>query len=399
MSALLSTAIAVSLVLGASPALQSLPVAAAGSLAALAGSTAFGAGVFYLYGRRLRDSADATRALSRLRRAFKVGLPVVYLVALVTMAVAGWFELLGNVADALPGGTAVADALVLVVGLAVPVVAVLGGYLGAFPAVKSLRDVELSAATVTIRLVRYLVGLLALVVVLVGGTVTLGADITSGVGFLAALLVVVLATVVGSPWLIRLLQTTRAPTDDERERLDRLCSEVGLDPAGVRLLRTGDAKQATAFLRGVPGRRHLFVADYLLAELDDERLRAYLALQAGRARSLHLEARTAVVAASLGGAAALVLGVVSVPGVSDALVALAAVGVGILALWAGQRLVYRADDYAVSRTGRETVEETLEAFADLNDAPMEWGTIAAIRRMEPPLVRRIDRLRDRASRE
>jgi len=399
MSALPPIATAAVPVLGVSPVLQSLPVAAAGSLAALAGSTAFGAGVFYLYGRRLRGSDDTTRALSRLRRAFKIGLPVVYLVALVAMAVAGWFGLLGSVADSIPGGTAVADTLVLVVGLAVPVVAVLGGYLGAFPAVKALRDVELSAVTVTIRLARYLFGLLALVVVLVGGTVALGADIASGVGFLAVLLVVALVLVVGSPWLIRLLQTTRVPTDDERDRLDRLCADVGLDPAGVRVLGTGDAKQATAFLRGIPGRRHLFVADYLLAELDDELLRAYLALQAGRARSLHLEARTAVVAATLGTAATLVLDVVSVPGVSDVLVALTAVALGIAALWAGQRLVYRADDYAVSRTGRETVEETLKAFADLNDAPMEWGSAVAIRRMEPPLVRRIDRLRDRASRE
>lgn len=45
------------------------------------------------------------------------------------------------------------------------------------------------------------------------------------------------------------------------------------------------------------------------------------------------------------------------------------------------------------------VEGTIETFADPNDAPMEWGRLAALRRMEPPLVRRIDRLRDRASRE
>ena len=74
-------------------------------------------------------------------------------------------------------------------------------------------------------------------------------------------------------------------------------------------------------------------------------------------------------------------------------------GVGVVALWAGQRLVYRADDYAVARTGRETVEATFESFADLNDAPMDWGRLTALRRMEPPLTRRIDRLRDRASGE
>jgi STE24 endopeptidase len=379
------------------PVLRSLSTTFTHSVAALAGVTGLGTLVFYLYGRRLRGSDDTTRALTRLRRAYRVGLPVLYVVALVAMAVAGWFDLLGSVAAAFPGETALADTAALVVGVATPVVAVLGSYLGAFPAVRALRDVEMSAVTVTIRLARYLFGLLAVVVVLAGGTVALSADSTSGAGFLAALLVVVLVVISGSPWLIRLLQTTRTPTDDERDRLDRVCADVGLDPVDVRVLGTGDAKQATAFLRGVPGRRHLFVTDYLLAELDDERLRASLALQAGRARSRHLEVRLVVVTATLGTAGGLLLGVVSVPGGSDGLVALAAVGVGVLSLWAGQRLVYRADADAAARTDREAVEAALETSADLNDAPMDWGRIAAIRRMEPPLVRRIDRLRDRGA--
>lgn len=381
------------------PALQTSLPAVAASFVALAGSTGLGALAFYLYGRRLRGNADTTRALARLRRALRLGLPVVYLLALVSMAVAGWFDLLDGVASALPGGAAVADALGLVVGFGTPVVAVVGGYLGAFPAVRALRDVDMSARTVAVRLARYLFGAFVLAVALVGGTTALGADVTTGVGFLAVLGVALVAIVGTAPWLVRLLQPTRSPTDDERERLGRLCRDVDLAPAGVRVVRTDDAKQAFAVLRGLPGRRHLFVADYLLAELDDDRLRAYLALQAGRARSLHLEARVVVVAATLGTAAALLLGVVSAPGVSDALVALLVVGVGIGALWVGQRLVYRADADAVSRTDRETVEATLEAFAELNDAPMDWGRVAALRRMEPPLVRRIDRLRDRASGE
>ncbi|MFC7140806.1 hypothetical protein ACFQMA_13360 [Halosimplex aquaticum] len=69
----------------------------------------------------------------------------------------------------------------------------------------------------------------------------------------------------------------------------------------------------------------------------------------------------------------------------------------VVGLWTGERLVYRADAYAAGRTDRETVEAAIRRFADLNDAPMEWGRFAALRRMEPPLARRIDRLRDRAS--
>jgi STE24 endopeptidase len=382
-------------------ALQSGPAASqsavgslVGTVAALGATTLLATGAFSLYGRRLRGSGDATAALTRARRSLRWGLPVVYVVALLSMVAGGWLRLIDGIADSVPaGGTAVGDLVT------VPSVAVLGGYLGLFPAVRDLRDVGVSATTALARLARWIAGLFALVVVLVAAVTAVSGGAETGLGFAAALALVVVAMLVGSPWIVRVTQTTRAPSDAERERLDRLCADAGLDPAGVRVLDTAGSEQAYAVVRGFPGRRHLFVTDFLLTELDDDRLWTYLALQAGRSRLYHLETRAAVVAASLGLASALLLGSISLPGVSDGVGALLALLAGGVGLWLGQRLVYRADRYAAERTSRDAVEATIEAFADLNDAPMDWGRLAAIRRMEPPLIARIDKLRDRKAAE
>ncbi|QPV64764.1 M48 family metalloprotease [Halosimplex litoreum] len=372
-------------------------LASVGTLASVSLVTALG---YFLYSRRFRDAADATAALGRIRRAFRVGLPVVYVVALFAMIAAGWLDAVDAALGALPAGeSVVGGAVTVVVGLTAPAVAVGAGYFGAFPVVRDLREADVSATTVAARLVRYAVGLAALFVVVVLGVGLAGEGLASGAGFAAAIAVLLGSAWAGSPWLVRLLQSTREPTAAERARLDRLCVDAGFDPRAVRILELADAKRAFAFARGLPGRRHLFVSDYLLAELDDESLRAYLALQAGRARAKHLEVRLAVAVGTVLAVLGPLLGVTEVPGVGNGIVALVALLGGLVGLWAGRRLVYRADDYAAARTSCEAVVATVERFADLNDAPMEWGRLIALRRMEPPLDSRIDRLRDRAARE
>lgn len=370
------------------------------SAGALATVSLVAAVAFSLYSRRLRGAADATAALVRLRRAFRFGLPVVYVVALVAMVAAGWFDAVDAAIGAIPGGVSVVGgAVALAAGLTAPAVAVFAGYFGAFPAARELREAEVSAATVAVRLARYAAGIAAILVAAVLALSLAGDSLASGAGFATAVTVLLGIGWVGSPWLVRLLQSTREPTAAERERLDRLCADAGFDPHAVRVLDIADAKQAFAFVRGLPGRRHLFVSDYLLDELDDDALRAYLALRAGRSRVYHLEGRLAVVVATVQAVLGPLFGLVEVPGVDGGTVALAGLAAGVAALWAGRRLVYRADDYAADRTDRETVEATLERFAELNDAPMDRGRVAAIRRMEPSLNDRIDRLRDRAARE
>jgi hypothetical protein len=370
---------------------------AAGALAAVSLAAAL---AFSLYGRRYRSDDDETAALSRIRRALRVGLPVVYVVALVAMVGAGWLDAVDAAVAALPGGeSAVGGAVTVVVGLSTPAAAVAAGYFGVFPAVRELREVEVSAATVAARLARYVAGLAGVFALVVLAVALAGDSLASGAGFAAAVAVLLGIVWAGSPWLVRLLQSTREPTAEERDRLGRLCDETGLDPRTVRVLEVADARQAFAFVRGLPGRRHLFATDYLLDELDDGTLRAYLALQAGRSRVNHLEVRAAIVVGTALFTLGPLLGVLRVPGVADRTVALVALAAGLLGLWAGQRLVYRVDAAAAERTSREAVEAAIERYADLNDVPMGWGRLASLRRMEPPPTRRIDRLRDRAARE
>jgi hypothetical protein len=361
---------------------------ALGSFAALTAVTVLAAGTFALYSHRYRGHGDTARTLSRIRPAFRIGLPVVYLLALLAMTAAGWLDLLST----LPGqGTVVGDTAELLVGLPVPSVAVVGAYLGAFPAVRELREADMTATAAARRLLRYLAGIGAVAVTLVVLVTRLTGRFWRGGGVFVAVALLAVVLWAGAPWLIRLVQTTRAPTDEERARLDSLCAEAGLDLAGVRVLETDGARQAYAVLRGLPGRRHLFVTDYLLAALDDERLRAYLAIQGERARLGHLAVKLVAVAGSLAGAVWLVTGG-SLPGVPDGVAAVAVLAVGAVALWLGQRLVYRADAAAAARTSPAAVAAAIERYADLNDVPMSWGRVAALRRMEPPLGRRLDRI-------
>ncbi|ELZ29220.1 HtpX protease-like protein [Halosimplex carlsbadense 2-9-1] len=370
------------------------------SLGALGAGAAIGGLVLYLYGLRVRDADDRVAALSRLRRAVRVVLVVVYAATVLALLDADWFLVVDAAAAPLLGtDTELASAVTLFLGVTTPLVAVIGAYLGAFPAIRSLRGTDLSPGSAALRLGRFGLAVALYFTALVVVQDALTTERTTALPFVAVLFLSVLAVWVTAPWLVRLTRSTRRPTEAERDRLGRLCDDAGLAPHAVRVLDGADAKQAFAVLRGPPRRRQLFVTDYLLDELDDGTLRAYLALQAERVDRKHLEARLAIAVGTTVFALGPLLGVFSVPGVSDAVVALVAVAAGLLGLWAGQWLVYQADTAAVERTSREAVERAIERYADLNDAPMEWGRLTGIRRMEPSLNSRVDRLRDRAARK
>jgi len=370
------------------------------SLGALAAGATIGGLVLYLYGLRVRGADDRVAALSRLRRAVRVVLVVVYAVTVVAVLDAGWFGVVDEAAAPLVGrDTELASAVNLFLGVVTPLVAVIGAYFGAFPAAQSLRGTDMSPASAAVRLGRFGLALALYFTALVVVQGALTGDSATGLPFVAVLFLSVVAVWVTSPWLVRLTRSTRSPTDAERERLARLCDEAGLDPHAVRVLDGADAKQAFALVRGPPRRRRLFVTDYLLDELDDGTLRASLALQAERVDRKHLEARLVLAVGTAVFALGPLLGVFSVPGVSDGTVALVALAGGLLGQWAGQCLVYQADIAAAEQTSCEAVESAIERYADLNDAPMEWGRLTALRRMEPSLDSRIARLRDRAAQE
>ncbi|MFC4245778.1 hypothetical protein ACFOZ7_01960 [Natribaculum luteum] len=355
--------------------------------------------VYYGYGRLLARGGDRTRALARLRLALKVGLPVTYVLAVITMTATGWLEVVDAVVAWVPlGETIVGNVLALVLLLGTPALAVVVAYLGALPVVVDLRNLTVSPTRVVLLLARSVAGLVALFVVLLlalGAVVDpLLATLPAGVVVLVASVGMVVSLLWATPLVVRLLQPTRRPDDDERERIAALLERTGLDGVGVRILRASDANHAFAVLRGLPlPRRHLFVTDYLLECADDDRLRALLALQAGRARTFHLESRLTI---TIG----LVLGVVaptleSLPGRSW-LVSVAAGIVGLVALWQGRRLVYRGDAYAASRVGTDAVVDALEWQCAINDRPLTWSRRQEIVRMEPSPARRIGRLRERS---
>ncbi|WP_436908138.1 hypothetical protein [Halosimplex marinum] len=371
-----------------------------GSLGALAAGAAAGALVLYLYGLRVRGADDRVTALGRLRRAVRVVLVAVYAATVLALLDAGWFGVVDAAAAPLVGtATSVASAVTLFLGVVTPLPAAIGAYFGSFPAAQSLRGTDVSPASAALRLTRFGLGTALYFTALAVVLDVLDTAPTAALPFVAVLALVLVAVWATSPWLVRLTRSTRPPTDAERDRLARLCREAKLDPHAVRVLEATDAKQAFALARGPPRRQQLFVTDYLLDEVDDEVLRAYLALQAGRERAKHLEARLVLAVGTALFTLGPLLGVLSVPGVADGTVALVALSTGLLGLWAGQWLVYRADAAAAERTSREAVEAAIERYADLNDVRMKWGRLTSLRRMEPPLTRRIDRLRDRAARE
>lgn len=370
------------------------------SLGALAAGAAIGGLVLYLYGLRVRGADDRVAALSRLRRAVRAVLVVVYAATVLALLDAGWFGVVDAAAAPLVGtDTELASTVTLFLGVATPLAAVIGAYFGAFPAARSLRGTDVSPASAALRLARFGLALALYFTALVAVQGALTADPATGLPFVAVLVLLVLAVWATAPWLVRLTRSTRSPTDTERERLARLCDEAGMGPHRVRVLEGADAKQAFALLRGPPRRRQLFVTDYLLDELDDGTLRAYLALQAERVDRKHLEARLVVAVGTAVFALGPLLGVFSVPGVSDGAAALVALAGGLLGLWVGQCLVYRADTAAAEQTSREAVEAAIERYAELNDTPTEWGRLTVLRRMEPSLDDRIARLRDRVARE
>ena len=379
---------AVGVVLAVGPASDAL-LASAGALAAV---TVAATAATALYGRSLAGRADDSEARARLDRARLGGAVLAYLVALAAMAAVGWFGALNDVVDALPvGRTGLTATLVTVGSLLVPVVAALGAVAGTVPAARTLDDSS-SAGSPVRGLARALLAVTAAATALVLAVTAANPNTATGLGWIATSAALAVLLAAGAPRVARLFASVREPTAAERERLERCCEAVGLTVVAVRVVEKSADDAVATSVRGLPGRRHLFVGDRLLEQLDDDHLRACLALQAGRSRRLHPELRALTVVAPLVVAGAFVDERLVLPGVPPAVGAAVVLAVGLVGLWLGQRLIYRADAEAVDRTNREAVLETLQTTAALGASPT-LGRVAALRRMEPPLARRVDRLR------
>ncbi len=261
------------------------------------------------------------------------------------------------------------------------------GYLGFLPVAREYRDAETStfrAAIIVFRWTLAFGGFLGILYALLMFAVESKHPLVSPVG----MAVVIIASYTASPWIVRLSQSTRPLTETERKRFERL--NDGLDVHRIHVLSGRDNRIATAFVRGYPPQ--LFVTDHLFEAYDDQHVSVVLAAVGGRLRQRYLEYK-------FGGL--LVLGTVAV-GLLTASGSVLIVGCGVLVVaaaafvWYGNRLVYRVDENVADRLGRERVITTYERLADAHGTEGRRSWLRTLQ-MNPPLPRRIARLRNRAN--
>lgn len=353
-----------------------------GSLTALLVVSVLVYAVARLYGSAVHGSESA---LTRLKRALRIGLVVVGVVALVAFVGAGGVDAFGD--------RAVGDLLSLV-AMAVAVFVADGAlYLGLFPAVRAARDIDAGTAWAAARFGRWFAAFLALIVAVVYGVGH--ADISGTWGALALAVGLIAVVYGGSALVVRLAQPTRKPTDGERGRLAAACERANFDPRSVRVVDSDEARWAGVLVRGPRGYRTLFVGSRLLDAYGDDALAVQVVSAATRANRGYHEARFGSLLTLL--VALLVELFVLGPGVAGLTALLAGIAAATVLLWYGGRIVYAADRAAAAATSPGTVAETYRAVAADADQSLDaGGRIRNFLRMRPALRRRLARLEERA---
>lgn len=265
----------------------------------------------------------------------------------------------------------------------------LATYATLVPAIRDVREIDLPLGTAVFRLGRYAVAFAAFISVLfVLFFRTLLADGATFTAMVLPALIVVLA--LANPYLVRVFRKTRSPDPAERERLERLRERVGLSVGDIVVLDDAD-ETLEIHVRGVPGRRRLFVSEYLLGTFDDETIEALLAVHAGTLRSHH---RGLASYSVLGFLVVAIGALLSGSGSAVTAVILLAIVLPLPTLWAARRALFRADDYASGTVGTETVARALERSATEQNVDIVRGGFWYLLKTRPPLGRRIDRLRN-----
>ena len=294
-------------------------------------------------------------------------------------------------------GAAVADRVAVIDG---PIAAVLGtfvevsaaglvwllGYVPTVRGVAAVRDVDLGLWSAVRSMVRYLLGVSVVVTIAIAPLRILPAAPSLPI-LAVGLVVIVVAFLYGSPWLVPLVRSTTRPTGARAERVDALIDDVELAVRDVLFLETEDQQTASTLVRGPPGYRRLFVTTTFLDVFDDQTARALLAVESARLQTYALEVRIASIA---GGGIALVvsLAVDQFRWVAFG-VALAVVLVGF---WAARREMRRGDDLAADRVGAADLAAALRAYADVHSMDPPRRRVPNPLSATVPLGDRIDRL-------
>jgi Zn-dependent protease with chaperone function len=300
---------------------------------------------------------------------------------------------LGLLGADLPGSTVDGILWPLVTGAGAVTVAV-AAYLGTHPELVRVRDIDLPARTGAGRVLRFYLVVLVVLVLVIRGLFALA----DGPAW-PLLLVVPAGLVLPSvlvPVLIRVAHPLRGPSTGERERLRAACEAVDAAPHAIRISELADAETPWATVRGVPGRRTLYVSDYLLEQFDDRALRGVVAVNWTRATHQYVELRVlplvVLVAAGLWVVVAVPEGFILLAIVFIMAAPVLLIGQGALGRW----IVYRSDRVAAEAAGTETVLAALERGRDLAELEPDWGPIRAVLKGSPSVQRRIEALERRA---
>ncbi|AGN00764.1 peptidase [Salinarchaeum sp. Harcht-Bsk1] len=187
----------------------------------------------------------------------------------------------------------------------------------------------------------------------------------------------------------RLGYSLREPSETEAERIEQLLEDVGAPDVETAVRTTTRDGAIECDLLGLPGDRTLVVADAAFEGLEDESLRALVAVEVERARS-----RIEIPQALASGVAVAVVAaayVTSLPVLPTFLVGWAIVLGGIALV---RRQYYAADDAAGELVGRTVLCDAIERAARRRGASLETGRRwHALVDVEPSVGARIERLR------
>ncbi|OVE84619.1 M48 family metalloprotease [Natronolimnobius baerhuensis] len=344
---------------------------------------------------------DRLHRLERLQQVTSFSLPILSILAvfqfgLIERITAG-LESIAPGISTLPGADSVLSVAVIFAMATLPIIGVV---LGLYPTTRSLRDTSASP----FRVVRNTVAGIAMTAVVIGLAVGGILAITSVVGsslpvLIGGVCLVIFAVFGLTPYLIVLFQD-RVPLEGaRRDRIERLCGDLGYEPRGLYLLEGESTKTANAMVAGtVPGLRYVFLTDYLLEECSDDELRAILAHEFGHVAGRHLWQRglltVGVIVAAV--VAAEPLGITALEaqfGFAGFFVPVMAGYIvyhvfllGGLAYWQE----YRADAYAARHAGPDATANALKVLATANDSTREAGLLYSLATHHPPIAARVE---------
>lgn len=266
--------------------------------------------------------------------------------------------------------------------------------LSVFPTVSDVRDLERTARKEALAFSRILLVFSACVAIVLtllepalfgdGSPVLALAGVVSLFGLLYAVLPVFAAK----------LGAGRRPTDDEADRINSLCQTGDLTPSTVRVLDGSSTETLKTHVRRTVRGQYFYVTDYFLDSLDDDAAAALVAAAAGQATLYCLEYKV------FGLLSVVAIGTLAITsgGWTGVIAAFGSIAVLVpVFLWGGRRLQFRADAYAADRVGAGAVADAFERVADLHGIEPSRGRFSRFFKPRPPLGRRIDRLRERAS--